>query len=206
MGAENETVLLEKKMNDDYILLEKDMKLLKEYDKKKYYKDYDKMHYHLHLLSQRISCSKKLKKIAEKFSNINLNDYRYSNGTFSVYKTERLLSLPRPIGASSYKVTKGFAHHEGVAIGNELNMLFSDYGVGEDNLEIRFWSSKEPKDNWQKINYEGISRASNDYIVKLFFGEHCKEWVAPLEYNPFYHNCQHYAQKKISLLLEKYFK
>ena len=157
------------------------------------------------MLSQRIHCSEKLKKIAEKFSNINLKDYRYWDGTFSVYKTERLLSLPGSSGASAYKVTMGLAHHEGVAIGNERNMLFSDYGVGEDNLEIRFWSSEEHKDNWQKINKEGISRASDDYIVSLFFGLYCKEWVSPLEYNPFNHNCQHYAQKKISLLLKKEF-
>ena len=198
MGAKNETVLLQKEIIKEYDDFQKRLKILKEKDEKTYWKHYDKNNAYLLRLDGRISSLEKLKDIAGKFSKINLNDYRYKNGTFSVYKAERLLSTS---GASAYTVTSGKAHHEGVAIGNERIMLYSDYGVEERGLNIRFWTGEEHKDNWERINRVGISTAPNEYIVRIFFGEFCKEWVSPQEYNPLNHNCQHYVQEKISLLL-----
>ena len=67
---------------------------------------------------------------------INLDDYRNSDGTFNVYKTKR--SLNTKGGKQSQKIIK-ILHHEGIAFGNDKKKFFADYGVGEGDLEVRFW-------------------------------------------------------------------
>ena len=93
---------------------------------------------------------KRLRTIDEKeknFSkNINLDEYRNSDGSFNVYKVKRSLNG----GKGADKIIKKL-HHEGIAIGNDKKKFYTDYGVGEDNLEVRFWDEKENKDNWDKI-------------------------------------------------------
>ena len=72
--------------------------------------------------------------------NINLDEYRNSDGTFNVYIAKRSLKG----GKGTDKIFKKL-HHQGIAIGNDKKKLWTDYGVGEGDLEVRFWDDKEIK-------------------------------------------------------------
>ena len=45
-------------------------------------------------------------------------------------------------GEASNNILKSL-HHEGVAIGNDKKMFFSDYGTNKEFLDVRFWDSSE---------------------------------------------------------------
>ena len=129
--------------------------------------------------------------------NINLDDYRNSDGTFNVYKTKR--SLNTKGGKQTQKIIK-ILHHEGIAFGNDKKKFFADYGVGEGDLEVRFWDDKENKDNWEKIEKVGTTNASDEKIKDILFGESSEKWTNPDDYKVLNHNCQDYAKEKISEL------
>ena len=116
---------------------------------------------------------------------------------FNVYKLER--SLNSISGDALYKTTK-IIHHEGVAIGNENNKLYFDYGVGEGNLDFRVWDSKENKDSWQKIKNVGTSNASDDKVMEIFYGPKSDVWTDHNDYRKLSHNCIHFANEKIKEL------
>ena len=127
--------------------------------------------------------------------NINLDEYRNSDGTFNVYKVKRSLKG----GKGADKIIKKL-HHEGVAIGNDKKKFFTDYGVGEKDLEVRFWDDKEEKDNWDKIEKVGTSKISNDEVKDILFGESSEKWTNSDDYKLIKHNCQDYSKEKISQL------
>ncbi len=148
----------------------------------------------------RINSLKEMNKSEKKFSEkINLNDYRNNDGTFNIYKTKRPLNTKN--GEKSYKLSKG-AHHEGIAIGNEKNILFSDYGVKDNHLAVRFWDSKENKDKWSVVEKVGVSNASDKEIMDIFFGEKSENWINPNNYNLLLHNCQDYSKEIINQLIK----
>lgn len=142
---------------------------------------------------------KRLKKMDENeknFSkNINLDEYRNNDGTFNVYKTKRSLKG----GEGVDKIIKKL-HHEGIAIGNNKKKFFTDYGVGEGELEVRFWDDKENKDNWDKIEKVGTSKASDKEVKEIFFGESSEDWTNKDDYHLIKHNCQGYSKEKINQL------
>lgn len=147
------------------------------------------------MMDDRIKSLKQMNEKENSFSeNIDLDKYRNSDGTFNVYKTSRPLNCP--YGEKSYKMSKG-AHHEGMAIGNGKNILYSDYGVNENNLGVRFWDGKENKENWAKIEKVGETKASDNDVKNIFFGEKSDRWVNPKDYNLVFHNCQDYSKEKI---------
>ena len=140
---------------------------------------------------------KRLKKMDENeknfTKNINLDEYRNSDGTFNVYKTKRSLKGGKGVDKIIKKI-----HHEGIAIGNDKKKFFTDYGVGEGDLEVRFWDDKEEKDNWDKIEKVGTSKVSNDRVKEILFGRSSEEWTSHEDYKTFKHNCQNYSKEKIS--------
>lgn len=92
----------------------------------------------------------------EKFrNNINLDDYRNEDGIFNVYKVERPLNFREKWEKLDDKNRK--IHHEGLAIGNGKKMFYSDYGVKEGDLKLRFWDGKENKENWKRNTMVGKS-------------------------------------------------
>ena len=127
--------------------------------------------------------------------NINLDEYRNRDGTFNVYKTKR--SFKGGIGED--KIIKKL-HHEGIAIGNDKKKFFTDYGVGEGDLEVRFWDDKEEKDNWDKIEKVGTSEVSNDGVKDILFGQSSEKWTNHDDYKTLKHNCQDYSKEKITQL------
>lgn len=129
---------------------------------------------------------------------INLNIYRNSDGTFNVYKVERPLNNKYGNGSNTMSEV---AHHEGVGIGNGKNIFFFDYGANNKQLGIRFWDSKENKDNWGKIKKVGKSNASDDDVKEIFFGKKNEKWMYPNDYSILFHNCQDYSKEKINELL-----
>ena len=90
-------------------------------------------------------------------------------------------------------MSKSF-HHEGIGIGNGTKILFSDYGVNEGNLAVRFWDSQENKDKWKVLKEVGKSNASDNDINNIFFGPKSEKWTNPHNYNLFFHNCQDYSK------------
>ena len=142
---------------------------------------------------------KRLRTIDEKeknFSkNINLDEYRNSDGSFNVYRVKRSLNGGKGVD----KIIKKL-HHEGVAIGNDKKKFYTDYGVGEGDLEVRFWDEKENKDNWDKIEKVGTSKASDDKVKDILFGESSEDWTNKDDYHFFKHNCQKYTKEKITQL------
>ena len=58
-------------------------------------------------------------------------------------------------------------------------MLFSDYGVNDGNLNVRFWDSNQPKDHWRDVEFFGKSNASNDQVKDTFFGQNSEKWTNP---------------------------
>jgi Zn ribbon nucleic-acid-binding protein len=142
-----------------------------------------------------IKSLKQMNKLDKNFKeNINLNDYRNPDGSFNVYKAE--IPLEMLGGEKGYKMLK-ILHHEGFAIGNGEKMLFCEYGITDDNLELRIWDSEEKKEDWVKIEQVGKSYASNEDVYNILFGENSEKWVNPHDYNLLSHNCQIYAKQKI---------
>jgi len=178
------------KLRDDTLKMYEDKKcstsdILKSWDKK------DK-------IDDDIKRLKSIDEIEKNFSkNINLEEYKNKDGTFNIYKAKRALNTKG--GKGSQKLIKKL-HHEGIAIGNEQKKFFSDYGVGEGDLEVRFWDNKEKKDEWEKIEKVGTCKASENDIKKVLFGESSEKWTNPKDYALTHHNCQHYAKEKISEL------
>ena len=151
-------------------------------------------------IDEDINRLKKMNETEKNFSkNINFNDYRNSDGTFNVYKTKR--SLNYPTGEASGKVVK-ILHHEGIAIGNGKKMFYSDYGVGEGDLEVRFWDGDEEKDKWKKIEKVRTSKASDDKVKEILFGEKSEKWTNRDDYKLLKHNCQDYSKEKIADFIE----
>ena len=117
-------------------------------------------------------------------------------------------SLKMPLnnssGGSSFKSSSSNFFHEGIVIGNGNKMLYSDYGVdNEEKLHVRFWDSNHPKDQWRDVKNVGSSRASNDQVKNIFFGQQSEQWTNPYDYSLASHNCQHYA-KQVRNNLMKY--
>ena len=147
------------------------------------------------IMTNEVNSLKQMDKAEKNFSkNINLDDYRNDDGTFNIYKAER--PLDNKYGENSNKMSKSF-HHEGIGIGNGTKILFSDYGVNEGNLAVRFWDSKENKDKWKDVKEVGKSNASDNDINNIFFGPKSEKWTNPHNYNLFFHNCQDYSKEKI---------
>ena len=140
-----------------------------------------------------INSLKKMNEAENNFNkNINLNEYRNEDGSFNIYKTKRPLN--NAFGEESYnKSSKMF--HQGIAIGNDKKMLFSDYGVNDGNLNVRFWDSNQPKDHWRDVEFFGKSNASNDQVKDTFFGQNSEKWTNPNDYNLLFHNCQDYSNQ-----------
>jgi len=142
---------------------------------------------------------KRLKKMDENEKNfdknINLDEYRNSDGTFNVYKAKRSLNGGKGVD----KIIKKL-HHEGVAIGNDKKKFYTDYGVGEGDLEVRFWDEKENKDNWDKIEKVGTSKASDKEVKDILFGKSSEEWTNKDDYHLIKRNCQDYSNEKINQL------
>ena len=136
----------------------------------------------------------------EKFSNIYLDEYRNSDGSFNVYKVKRPLNCPSGnwLFRSSPKL-----FHQGVGIGKEGKIIFSDYGTAKENSDVRIWIYTEGKDNWADIEKVGTSNASNEEVKDIFFGKNSEKWVNHNDYNLFLHNCQKYANEKIEELIKK---
>ncbi len=148
----------------------------------------------------KLNSLKQMDETEDKFSkNINLNDYRNNDGTFNIYKTKRPLNCK--VGEQLNNLSKK-AHHEGIAIGNEKNILFSDYGVKDNHLAVRFWDSKENKDKWSVVEKVGVSNASDKEIMDIFFGEKSENWINPNNYNLLLHNCQDYSKEIINQLIK----
>ena len=142
---------------------------------------------------------KSLKRLNEKENNftknIDLNKYRNDDGTFTIYKTSRPLNSSN--GEQLYEMSKKL-HHEGMAIGNGKNLIYSDYGVNENNSSVRFWDSNENKENWADTKIVGKTNASDNEVKEIFFGEKSEKWEDPKDYNFVFHNCQDYAKEKIN--------
>ena len=68
----------------------------------------------------------------EKFSNINLDEYRNSDGTFNSYKVKRPLNCPS--WNELYRVSSKL-FHQGVGIGKEEKIIFFRLW----HLERKFW-------------------------------------------------------------------
>ena len=132
--------------------------------------------------------------------NINLNDYRNEDGSFNVYEVKRPLNCPS--GGSSFKSGSSKAFHQGVGIGNEQRMVYSDYGVNDRNLDVRFWGSNQPRDQWKDSKKVGTSFASNDQVKDIFFGPKSEEWTNHDNYGLLSHNCQHYTQHMRNNLMQ----
>lgn len=137
----------------------------------------------------------KMNEIEENFDkNINLEEYRNSNGSLYIYKSERFLdtrggkALPKSI------------NHEGVAFGNDKKKFYTDYGTEKEFLDVRFWDSEEKKDNWKKTELVDVSYKSNDEIKEILFGEGSEERNNHDDYSIFNHNCKHYVKQKIDEL------
>ena len=131
--------------------------------------------------------------------NINLDRYRNKDGSLNIYKTKRPLN--NSSGECSYNSSSKL-FHQGIAIGNGKNMLYSDYGVNEGNLNVRFWDSKNPKDTWKDIQKVGKSNASNEQVHQIFFGQNSENWVNPNDYNLIFHNCQNYSNQTANNLMQ----
>ena len=116
--------------------------------------------------------------------NINLNKYRNDDGTFNIYKVERPLNGKG--GENAYKIKRKI-HHECMAIGNEKNLLYFDYGTKEKgSLDFRIWDSKDKVDNWKGIKKVGTSNASDDDVKNILYGEESDEWTDHNDYNIFF--------------------
>ena len=138
----------------------------------------------------------------EKFcKNVNLDDYRNEDGTFNVYRVERPLNFKDKGEKLDDKNRK--LHHEGVAIGNGKNMFYSDYGVKEGDLKLRFWDSKENKEDWKRTTMVGKSNCSNYEVKEILVGEKSENWRNPNGYTKIFNNCQHYTNKKIKELTKE---
>ena len=151
-------------------------------------------------MTKRIERLKEMNQKDEKFSKINLDDYRNSDGSFDVYKVKR--PLDNPSGNGSYESSSKL-FHQGVGFGKEGKIIFSDYGTNKENSDIRFWDNSEEKDNWREIEKVGTSHASNKEIKDIFFGKNSEQWVDHENYSPFFHNCKDYTKEKIKELTEK---
>ena len=132
--------------------------------------------------------------------NVNLDDYKNSDGSFNVYKVERPLNSKG--GEGLYKMSNG-AHHEGLAIGNGKNFFYSDYGVNEGNLGVRFWDGKDNKEKWEKMEKVGKSYASDKEVKDILFGQKSEKWANPNDYNILARNCKDYSNEKIKDFKEK---
>ena len=155
----------------------------------------------LELKRDNLESLKAMDEAEKKFSkNINLDNYRNDDGTFNIYRTKRPLNIGS--GERSYKLSNK-AHHEGIAIGNGENFLYSDYGVEDGQLNVRFWDEKEKKENWSEIEQVGKSNISNDEVKNELFGKKSEKWVNPNDYNLVLQNCQDYAKEKIKNLTKK---
>ena len=140
-----------------------------------------------------INSLKKMNEAENNFNkNINLDDYRNRDGSFNVYQTKRPLN--NYSGEGSYNNSSKL-FHEGMAIGNGQKMLYSDYGVKEGNLNVRFWDSNQPKDQWRDTKMVGKSYASNNQVKNAFFGPNSEKWTNPNDYSLLFHNCQDYSNQ-----------
>lgn len=149
-------------------------------------------------IEDKIKRLEEIDKIEKNFEkNINLDEYRNSDGTFNVYKSKRALDFKG--GEASNNILKSL-HHEGVAIGNDKKMFFTDYGTNKEFLDVRFWDSSENKDNWRTIEKVGTSNATDNQVKKIFFGKKSDNWNNHDDYSVRNHNCKHYANEKIEEL------
>lgn len=155
------------------------------------YDELDKMEKNLKIFHQMNINENKFNK------DINLNDYRNDDGTFTVYKVERPLDFK--FGKEANKA-KEKLHHEGLAFGNKKNKFYTDYGVQDENVNVRFWDSKEDKENWEKIKEVGKSNASDNDIKEILFRNNIEKWYDPDGYSLIFHNCQDYSKEKIKEL------
>ena len=152
-------------------------------------------------VKDKIKRLKEMDNIEKNFEkNINLDEYRNPDGTFNIYKCERALDFKG--GEASNNVFKKL-HHEGVAIGNDKKMFFTDYGTKKEYLDVRFWDSAENKDKWKKIKKVGTSNATSEDVKGILFGEKSENWNDHDDYKTFKHNCKHYAKEKINELINK---
>ena len=106
--------------------------------------------------------------------NINLDDYRNQDNSFYVYKTTRPLNTKS--GEPSYK-SSCKTYHQGFAIGNDKKIFYSDYGVNEGNLNVRFWDNNNQKDKWRETEIVGKSNASNEQVKNMLFGKESEKWT-----------------------------
>ena len=146
-------------------------------------------------MNKNIKIFKQMNKNEDKFSkDINLNDYRNDDGTFTVYKVERPLDFK--FGKEANKAKRKL-HHEGLAFGNIKNKFYTDYGVKDGNVNVRFWDGKEDKENWEKIKEVGKSNALDNDIKEILFHNNIEKWYDPDDYSVIFHNCQDYSKEKI---------
>ena len=105
----------------------------------------------------------------EKFSNINLDEYRNSDGTFNSYKVKR------PLNCRSwnelYRVSSKL-FHQGVGIGKEEKIIFFRLW----HLERKFWLGRY----WKSRNIKCFKWRNKGYI---FFGKNSEKWVNHNDYN-----------------------
>ena len=135
-------------------------------------------------IEDKIKRLEEIDKIEKNFEkNINLDEYRNPDGTFNIYKCERALDFKG--GEASNNVFKKL-HHEGVAIGNDKKMFFTDYGTKKEYLDVRFWDSAENKDKWKKIKKVGTSNATSEDVKGILFGEKSENWNDHDDYKTFY--------------------